>query len=157
MIVVGTRITLFSVIFLLFQSPLLAGSVSIIGEAQGDRLAITVENASVGDVLQRLGERFGFKVQGLRKAKSGGEFSATLTGTLRTILVRLLRNRNHMIEQSFEIDAAILRVVILDSKPGPATSPAVARERTVEGRLQLIAALRREAAERRLLSESRRR
>ena len=111
MISAGTRIALFSLIYLLCHSPLVAGSVSISGEAQGDRLQIKVENASTADVLQRLGERFGFKVQGLRKAKSGGEFSATFTGTLRTILERLLRNRNHKIEQSFENDSAISGVV----------------------------------------------
>ena len=149
MISVGTRIALFSLIYLMCHSPLVAGSVSIIGEAQGDRLEIKVENASTADVLQRLGERFGFKVQGLRKAKSGGKFSVTLTGTLKTILERLLRNRNHMIEQSFENDSAILRVVILDSNPGSSSPVAVMRKATAGQRFRSIAERRRKAAERR--------
>ena len=72
-----------------------------------------------------------FEVGGLQFVSKSEPISATMSGDLRTVLQRLLRNWNYMIVRSPKGDGSIERVVIIDANYG--SSPAKAGQQAVGG------------------------
>lgn len=99
-----------------------AGTVTVSGEDPSASISVTVENASVADVLAELREKFDFEVEDLAHAGTDEAFDAKLSGNLVDVLQRLLRNRNHVIVRSAEAASGISRVVIINDKIGKAAS-----------------------------------
>jgi hypothetical protein len=107
---------------LALRTPALAASVTVSGESPGGAITLTIEDATVDLVLEDLRKKYGFEVGGLEHARSGDAVSATMSGSLRSILERLLRNRNHLIVRSPDNESGIAKVVILDSAYGSTQS-----------------------------------
>ncbi|WP_045836341.1 hypothetical protein [Hyphomicrobium sp. 99] len=106
-------------VVLLPAQPLLAASVTVAGESPRENITLTIEDVAVNDVLQNLGEKYGFEVGGVEKVDEGGDtLSATLSGDLYSILERLLRNRNHVIVRSANTVSGIEKVMIIDAAYG---------------------------------------
>ena len=99
-----------------------AGTVTVSGEDPNASISVTVENATVADVLAQLREKFDFEVEDLAHAGTDEAFDAKLAGNLADVLQRLLRNRNHVIVRSAEAASGISRVVIINDKIGKAAS-----------------------------------
>lgn len=91
---------------------------------------VVVEQASFDDILNKLGEHFHFGVERAVDAKaSTASVSLTLSGTLDSVLKRLLRNRNYMIVRRPDNVEEIEKVVILTATEGAlpsAPAPAAA-------------------------------
>ncbi len=106
------------VLLLQLSSPGVAG-VAITGESPS-RIQVEIEDAPVATVLENLRERFGFELEGVEKASSADEaLTLTVTGSLKDVLGRLLRNWNYVIVSS-QTGEGIERVVILNASHGAA-------------------------------------
>ncbi len=95
-----------------------AASIRVEGDRPNQDLRIHLENASVERALGILSKKFGFEYIGPANGKSSSNVSMTLSGTLDTILGRLLRNRNHSIVRAASSPGQIRRVVLIDSRLG---------------------------------------
>jgi hypothetical protein len=81
------------------QEPACASTITIVGDSSRN-IVITMEDATIAMVLGDLGKKYGFEVVGLENAKRGEALSETLTGSIDTVLERLLRNWNYVIVRS---------------------------------------------------------
>ena len=101
----------------LIPSAAAAGSVTI-DEDRGT-FAIEAKDATVDEVLTRVGQSQGFSVE--RGGDTPGTtFSGRFTGPLKTVMARILENESHMIVHSATSKTGIARVLLL----GPAETPA---------------------------------
>lgn len=88
-----------------------------------ENVTVDIKDAPVGAVLENLRERFGFVLEGTEKASGGEALTVTLSGSLKEILARLLRNWNYVIVSSPEDGSGIAKVVILNASYGAAPPP----------------------------------
>jgi hypothetical protein len=100
--------------------PALAAGVTVTGDDPRHNITVTIEDATVDAVLKDLHDRYGFEMSGLENVKKGEALSATFTGSLQSILERLLRNWNHMIVRSPHEGSGIAKVMILNANYGAA-------------------------------------
>ncbi len=116
-------------------SNLYAQNIRIEGTDPKGQLVVTVEESSLGNVLLQLGTAFKFSIEGLENDSDGSQFSASYSGTLDKILLRLLKNRNHMIVRSTKNASGIARIVIIDNSSGddPDTIPATGKNPFLPG------------------------
>jgi hypothetical protein len=116
-----TRWTAFAAALLLWQSPLHAASVTIEGDDPRKTITVTIESSTVDAVLKDLQSKYKFDVGGLQYADKSEPISATMSGDLRSVLERLLRNWNYMIVRSSG-DGSIEKLTIIDAKFGSVPS-----------------------------------
>jgi hypothetical protein len=83
-------------------------------------ITVAIEDAKVDAVLEDLRKRYGFEVSGLENAAGGEALSATMSGSLQSVIERLLRNWNHMIVRSSGNEGGIAKVMILNATYGAA-------------------------------------
>lgn len=98
----------------LSEAKALEATITVKCESPRQNLTVAIENATVSLILERLGKCFGFEVAGLQMAEKGEALSGQVTGTLPSILHRLLRNWNYMIVHSNN-QSGIAKVMILNS------------------------------------------
>jgi hypothetical protein len=103
---------------LLSPAALQAAAVSVSGDSPRQNITVTIEDARVDAVLEDLRKRYGFEVLGLENATRSDAVSATMTGSLQSVIERLLRNWNHMIVRSPDNVSGIAKVMILNAKYG---------------------------------------
>lgn len=109
-------------LFFAWQTPALATNVTVSGGSPRSDITVTIEDATVDLVLEDLRRKYGFEVGGLENARDGDALSATMSGSLQSILERLLRNWNHLIVRSPDNESGIAKVMILDSVYGSTQS-----------------------------------
>jgi hypothetical protein len=114
--------TAIAICWLVSQSAVQAATITVSGEDPRRDITLTVENATVNLVLEDLHKRYGFEVGGLQNTDNGEAQSITMSGSLQSILERLLRNWNHMIVRSTDNESGIAKVMILNSTYGAAPS-----------------------------------
>lgn len=114
----------FLTVCVLPQASLHAASIKVTGANPRESITVTTEDARVDVILRHLRRNYGFNVAGLQKAGKGDPLTVTMSGSLHSILERLLRNRNHMIIRSRENKCGIAKVMILNSDYGAVTSQA---------------------------------
>ncbi len=114
--------TAFVIGCLMLPMPLQAAAITVSGDSPAQSITVTIKDATVDAVLEDLRKRYGFEVLGLKNAKRGEALSATMTGSLQSVIERLLRNWNHMIVRSTDNPSGIAKVMILDAKYGAAPS-----------------------------------
>lgn len=95
-----------------------ATAVSVTGDDPRQSITVTIEGAPIEAVLKDLHERYGFEISGLQNVQQGEALSATLSGSLQSILERLLRNWNHMIVRSPDNPSGIAKVTIINAAYG---------------------------------------
>lgn len=93
-----------------------AAGVSVEEKSSPGTFKVTLNNASVADVLQTLHDKYGVEVQGLGDLTDTDPVSAEYSGRLPDILGRLLRNQNFSIVRSNSRPTGILKVFIASSK-----------------------------------------
>jgi hypothetical protein len=108
---------------LLAPVPALAAGVSVTGDDPRQSITVMIEDATIDVVLKDLHGRYGFEMLGLENVKKGEALSGTMTGSLHSILERLLRNWNHMIELTPEEGSGVAKVMILNASFGAAPNP----------------------------------
>jgi hypothetical protein len=103
-----------------------AATVAIDGDKPRDRITVTIRDTSLDAALREIGQTYGFEIKG---ALTGGNeaVSATISGNLEDVLVRLLRNVNHVIVRSPSHPGGIEKVIIMGggSRPQPSASPPI--------------------------------
>jgi hypothetical protein len=109
----------------LLMSPaaLQAAEVTITGDTPRQTITVTIDNTKVDAVLEDLRQRYGFEMSGIENAKSGEALSVTMSGSLQSVLERLLRNWNHMIVRSPDNKSGIAKIMILNATYGAAPRP----------------------------------
>lgn len=106
----------------------LAADVTIDGESPRQSIMLVVEDAPVETILENLREKYGFEIGGIERAiQRSDPLSLKLSGSLYSILERLLRNRNHVIVRSPDNLSGIEKVMILDADYGSGQPKASAR------------------------------
>jgi hypothetical protein len=105
---------------LLWSQSSLAATVEIDGDAPRESISITIEDARVDAVLEHLRKRYGFEVAGLENVARGDAVTMTISGSLRSVLGRLLRNRNYIVVRSTSSASGIAKITILNSAYGSA-------------------------------------
>jgi hypothetical protein len=93
--------------------PARAAAVVIEGDTPQKSITVTIQGASLASVVRELSEKYGFDVQGLDSIKTA-TLSATLSGSLRSILETLLRSCNYMLVRSTDHKSGIERVTIVN-------------------------------------------
>jgi hypothetical protein len=96
-----------------------AAAVTVMGDS-AKNITVEIEEAPVAAVLENLRERFGFELDGTEKATGGEALTLTLTGSLKEVLGRLLRNWNYVIVSSPDGGEGVAKVVILNAAVGAA-------------------------------------
>ncbi len=97
--------------------------VAISKEEAGANVVVEAKNATVDEVLEKLGEQYGFKTE-----RTGGadaqRISGRYAGPIDTVLARVLRGEGHLIERSPEAPTGIVRIVVFGSGQGGQTAVA---------------------------------
>ncbi|CCB66235.1 MULTISPECIES: hypothetical protein [unclassified Hyphomicrobium] len=93
-----------------------AAGASVEENSSPGTFKVTLDNASVADVLHALHDKYGVEVQGLDDLTDTDPVSAEYSGKLPDILSRLLRNQNFSIVRSNSRPTGILKVFIATSK-----------------------------------------
>jgi len=127
------RLSLFFVLALLLgHSDGHAEGVTIKSDDPAKSIEVSVDNATVRDVLAALRDKYGVELAGDGEAGASDPMTVTLQGNLPTILERLLRNQNYMIVRSKKNVTGVEKVLIAvpDSSKESKTSPAQPPEPT---------------------------
>lgn len=114
--------------FLLLSHAVCAAAIKVEGDAPLKGIAVTIENATLNNVVLDLSRKYGFEVKGSEKLDNAEHFSAHLSGTLRSVLEQLLQYCNHcsyMILPGQKKEIGIEKLIILKSPNEPGTSPNV--------------------------------
>jgi len=102
-----------------------AASVTVTGDDPRQTIRVTIEDATMDYVVADLRKKYGFDVSGLSNDNRGEPQTMTISGSLQSVLERLLRNWNHMIVRSPDNTSGIAKVMILNSVYGAAPSSLV--------------------------------
>jgi hypothetical protein len=113
-------ITAFVIGCLMSPAALQAAAVTVTGDTPRQNITVTIEDATVDAVLDDLRKHYGFEVLGLENAARGDTLSTTMSGSLQSVIERLLRNWNHMIVRSSDNKSGIAKVMILNATYGAA-------------------------------------
>src|SRR5262245_29920572 len=123
---------------LVLSQPVHAAAITVEGDAPLKSITITIEGATLNNVVGELSQKYGFEVQGLDDMTSTDTLSASLSGSLRSVLESLLRNCNYMLVSSAENTSGIERVVITNCTKTAAPFPAPTNERSSDTLQQQI-------------------
>jgi hypothetical protein len=99
-----------------------AGVVTVTQGGANADVTVTVQDATVDVVLQELQEKFGFEVEGLGNASKSEALTATMSGSVVSVVERLLRNWNHMVIRAPDKPGGIEKILIIDTTYGTAAS-----------------------------------
>jgi hypothetical protein len=86
--------------------------VTIDGDHPAQSVNMNIDKASIGAVLQALHDKYGIEISGINEDIPSEPISVTLTGTLPSILERLLRNQNYMIVRSRKNITGVEKILI---------------------------------------------
>jgi hypothetical protein len=112
---------------LLSSQPVRAAAITVEGDAPLKRITVTIEGATLNNVVRELSQKYGFEAQGLDNMNSTAPLSATMSGSLRSVLEALLRNCNYLLVRSTDNKSGVKRVIILNCT-GSALSPGRAQD-----------------------------
>lgn len=110
------------------SSALLADGVTIAGDRPAQSLDISIDKAPISAVLQALHEKYGIEVIDNSTDLASDQVSLTLSGSLPSILERLLRNQNYMIVRSQKNVTGVGRILISAASSPAAPKGAPAKE-----------------------------
>lgn len=89
--------------------------------AGGDaHIVVEAQDATVQDVLEKLSEGHGFKVERADQARDDAKISGRFEGPFSHVLERVLEKENHFVEHSLNETGTITRVVLYGAQPASA-------------------------------------
>jgi hypothetical protein len=95
-----------------------AAAITVHGDAPLKNIAVTIDGATLTNVVQDLSQKYGFEVEGIEKLNNADTLSASASGSLGSVLEGLLGSCNYMIVRSPDNKSGIERVIILNSTRG---------------------------------------
>lgn len=108
--------------FLLLSQTAWAAAIKVDGDDPLKSIALTIEATTLKSVLLELGEKYRFEVKGVEMLNDTDPLSATISGSLRSVLEGLMRYCNHcnyMILPEQDNEIGIGKLILLKS-PQPA-------------------------------------
>lgn len=109
----------FAVLSLLGTAPTRADGVTLEQNSSDRTFKVTLNNASVADLLRELQSKYGVEVRGLEDFSQTDPVSASFSGTLPSILNRFLRNENFSLVRSSTNPTGVQRILISPAKASP--------------------------------------
>jgi hypothetical protein len=110
--------------FLILSQSVCAAAIKVEGDAPLKSIAVTIENATVNNVVLHLSQQYGFEVKGSEMLNDVEPFSARVSGSLRSVLEQLLRycnNCSYIILPGASNQIGVEKLIILKSPHGPGT------------------------------------
>jgi hypothetical protein len=90
-------------------------------QGEADDVRVEARDATVGEILAALGERFALRFRG---ATGGGGVTATFAGPLRRVVARVLDGYNYVIEsRGDDLEVIVLSTTSPHAVAPPATAP----------------------------------
>jgi hypothetical protein len=83
-------------------------------------ITVTIEAATLSNVVRELSQKYSFEVQGLDDMNSTETLSATMSGSLRGILEGLLQNCNYMLIRSEGNKSGVEKLIMVNCTHGSA-------------------------------------
>ena len=105
---------------LVSSQPVRAAAITVEGDAPLKSITVTIEAATLSNVVRELSQKYSFEVQGLDDMNSTETLSATMSGSLRGILEGLLQNCNYMLIRSEDNKSGVEKLIIVNCTPGSA-------------------------------------
>lgn len=93
----------------LTATSVLAGSLQI-AELGQDRVSVEVVDTSLDEVIDRLGQAYGFQVERIGDEQPREPMSGSFQGPLKSVLERMLQAENHIIQTSPRTASGVARV-----------------------------------------------
>lgn len=109
----------FAVLIFLGTAPARAGGVTLEENSSDRTFKVILNNASIADLLRELQGKYGVEVRGLEDFSETDAVSTSYSGTLPSILNRLLRNQNFSLVRSNTNPTGMLRILISPAKASP--------------------------------------
>lgn len=97
------------------QSGLRAEGVTIEGNNPRQSIKLTIDASTMADALQAIHEKFGIEITGSDSISDDDPITTTYSGSLASIVNRLLRNQNFVIVRSSKASADIEKIQISGS------------------------------------------
>lgn len=109
--------------------------LDVVGNRPRDAITVKMEEATLSFVIENLGQKNGFEVNGLQHLPVADPISAQMSGSLYVVLERLLRNSNHVIVRSANNASGVERIIVLDANYGtkPGFVPVPGQNATASG------------------------
>ena len=114
------RLAVFVVGLLVLSQPVCAAAITVEGDAPLMSITVTIEGATLNNVVRELSQKYSFEVQGLDDMNSTETLSATMSGSLRGILEGLLQNCNYMLIRSEGNKSGVEKLIIVNCTHGSA-------------------------------------
>ena len=109
----GLTITaLMSAVLASLTVPACAGAVSIV-EVERDVFEIDYADSTVDDVLNTMGERFGFAVERVSPESPRRLISGRFIGNADQIVTRILRGHGHVVIRAIDVHFGIQRILLV--------------------------------------------
>jgi hypothetical protein len=99
--------------------PTRADGVTLEENSSDRTFKVFLNNASVADLLRAVQSKYGVEVRGLEDFSETDPVTANFSGTLPSILNRLLRNENFSVVRSDANPTGVLRILISPTKASP--------------------------------------
>ncbi len=103
----GRIVFVAAVLWVCLVQNLRASSVLIDGDTPRSSIVLAVTDCTLDQIMMALRQKYNFELSGVEYVKTPEVVSLNLSGTLRTVLERLLRNWNHVIVNSADADSGI--------------------------------------------------
>jgi hypothetical protein len=101
-----------------------AGTIAI-AEGENSTIVVTADNATVDEMLDALGQRFGFTVERVAPELNRKVFSGRFVGEPERLIDQMLRGVSHILVQSEDALVGIERVLLVgSSEPTAPLAPA---------------------------------
>ena len=91
-----------------------AGTVTV--ETKQGRIVVVANEASLDEIMARLGEAQGFQIVRAGAAASPEPFTGRFEGSLNKVLERVLHTESHMVVHSANVACGIARIVLFGAK-----------------------------------------
>jgi len=102
------------VALLQLMAPARAGTVTITPIERG-MIVVVADNATIDEVLARIGERFDFTVERVSSGGNTKTYSGRFAGTPDQLVTQMLRGQGHVVVWSTNAPAGIGRILLLGS------------------------------------------
>jgi hypothetical protein len=109
--------------FVILSQAVYAAAIKVEGDAPLKSVAVIIESATLSNVVNGLSNKYGFEVKGREMLNDSQPFSAHISGSLRSVLEKVLRYCNNC---SYIIlpgpnEVGVGKLIILKSPHGPGT------------------------------------
>lgn len=105
------------VAFTLHVSLAAAGTVIVSMGRDGKQMTVEATDATLLEVMQKIAQASGIQFDNPQSMSEGLRLNGTWTGSVETVLGRILRNTGHVLVRNSSMASGISRIMILEGRP----------------------------------------